>query len=762
MRKVLLTFFVLLSLIIYSPRSVYALTNDSYDPVQIGEWTQDEEVTFAGKFAKRSALFLDWTLDHNNWTEDNKALFAYWRTVSGIVYVMLALFVLVTAFLLIVTRGRSLTISRFLPRFIGIVILLIFSFTIVQFIYTLTDIIQGFFLGYGSTAIKARDLLNIAFPYDKFLGYRRYGPLYDENVFMSLLLVKLTAVTYYVMVGVLLIRKVILWFFLIISPVFPLLLLYAPIRNTAKLWLGEFFRWLLYAPLFAIFLAGLVNFWKAGIPIYLNDTDIAKSIPPDNPTDAQIKSTADFRTFDTSINILLGGPKQTVGLYNSVNRIDTFALYVVSLMMLWVVIILPFVLLRIFLTYFNNMLSNDTSLIRQLISSGYSVMNKPNNGVPPPSQSPPGNTGLGRILPFGNKIAIPKMTTPVEVKSKPADFGQARQIPTGVRASIDTEVLKMANVQIPTMRDIARYETDTMTRDITKHEEVARMHESLEKIAKPEQISNSFERERFTAVHDRLVQEQKSGNQVASGILSASNVVTKGVTTNLKDVLQRIANPQMVASPQERTQFTSLHDTVVTAQKQGDPVAATVLSAANGSISEKEAQEKLQQAKQQGSQLAAAVLSAGGSDTNLPTSNRVQSVSLEDYEAVKKLWQENYQKLDAPAGKADRESWIKGDVEKITRTINLLSSADSMQKKEGQNMVGSILPFLLIGGFSQNEVIAYLKAKLEAAKGVLETMSRQKDEEETKVAVENTTEVKPAEMEAHADLPSETPKQNNG
>ncbi len=59
--------------------------------------------------------------------------------------------------------------------------------------------------------------------------------------------------------------------------------------------------------------------------------------------------------YPTAINILLGGPGQELGISNSVNLRDTFALYVVALLMLWVVILLPFLLLQIFLDYMSGL-----------------------------------------------------------------------------------------------------------------------------------------------------------------------------------------------------------------------------------------------------------------------------------------------------------------------------------------------------------------------------------------------------------------------
>lgn len=76
-------------------------------------------------------------------------------------------------------------------------------------------------------------------------------------------------------------------------------------------------------------------------------------------------------------------------------------------------------------------------------------------------------------------------------------------------------------------------------------------------------------------------------------------------------------------------------------------------------------------------------------------------------------------------------------------------------------MVSKILPFLLIGGFSQQEVVAYLKAKQEAGKQTLSELENKQDEENT--LLDRTTEQKEeekhmaAEEEAPQDLPNNVP-----
>src|SRR3989344_1262797 len=384
-KKKLFSFLVIL-LIAFKlalPYSVLAQAAPTPTPTSVpgtavgGSWVKDDEVTFVGKVAARSGQFLDWTLANYNWSSvssgSNNPLASFWATIRNIVYAFFILFVLVSAFVIIVTRGKNITVMKFIPRFIMIVLLVTFSFALIQFIYQIFDAIQGFFLkssSPGCTAICQKDLLFVGFGYKDFQGYKLSDSSFNESVFVSLLLVKLTALTYYVMVGILLLRKIILWFFIIISPIFPLLLLYSPIRNTGKIWVGEFFRWLLYAPIFAIFLSGLVHVWSSstglisGIPLKFNF--------------------GGGEEYPTAISILLGGPGQVVSLTNSVNNRDTFALYVVALLMLWVVIILPFLLLQIFLDFLHDFSFGESVLIKQLIAGGSSLVGRGTGGQPPP------------------------------------------------------------------------------------------------------------------------------------------------------------------------------------------------------------------------------------------------------------------------------------------------------------------------------------------------------------------------------------------
>ena len=100
-----------------------------------------------------------------------------------------------------------------------------------------------------------------------------------------------------------------------------------------------------------------------------------------------------------------------------------------------------------------------------------------------------------------------------------------------------------------------------------------------------------------------------------------------------------------------------------------------------------------------------------------------------------------------------KEEWIKNDIQKIDETVNLLSSPDQTQVQKGMEMVSDILPFLLIGGFSKAEVIAYLKAKQAAGKEVVGMVAERRDEEDTLLENKPKQESETAEMEMKRELP---------
>ncbi len=844
-------------------------------PVPTGTYVPDSEVTFVGQNAARAGLLLDWTLSAKNFgwvylmpgsggSPSQNPLQLFWLKISYIVYAMLAVVLIVAAIVIIATRGRSLSVRRFIIRFIVIVILVYFSWSIIQFLYQLGDIIQLFFLKsptYAPNNISQKDLLFVGWDYATFVGLRLADPSATESAFIALLLVKLTAITYYVMVGILLLRKIIMWFFIILSPVFPLLLFFSPVRNTAKIWIGEFFRWLLYAPLFSILLAGLVSVWVNYIPLNFTDythTDLAGDtynssavLGGQDPSTFKPGSPELLDRFPTAINILLGGPKQQVGINNSINYVETFAEYIVALMMLWVVILLPFILLQIFLDYLNSFSINENAWVQQLIARSPAMFNPPPPSPispQPPSKYKP--TGLAKSLPFGANFKVP---VNVDIK---------RNQPVQIPVKINSELMRLTNLNVPTMRDIAQFEKNMI---VNKSSPTSlRYEQTLSKIANPTSAIGA-QQDTYRQIRGRLMVESQKGNVLAKNILQAASLATatsvsKQTANTVQQTMNTILNPTIAASQMERTKANEIRQTIVEQSEKGNTTASLVVSTMNTinkteieSISQmiqkiatqststlpstlntivqtlhqesassnpvavnvlaatklfsqkgkvdlptvtklhdqlKQESRKgnklatellasaqspdiisqvqrllktLQDAKQKGDPLAVKVLELlaqngvqiSNAGANLPSSNRIQTVSIEDYEAVRQMWADNYTNMDVPEtldGRiSDRKSWLISDIEDIAETISLLSSQDQLQVSQGMQRVSGILPFLLIGGFSQSEIVAYLKAKAQAAKEVLANLGKQEEEEDTLLS-QRTTSVQQDKLEGHLDV----------
>lgn len=709
------------------------------------KWITDQEVTFVGKTAARANDFLNWSLRNYNWMDftqsDTNPILKFWAYVMARVYALIAVIVLAAAFVIIITRGKNLTVMKFIPRFMLIMVLIIMTYPILRFLYQVTDISQGWFLRLdepnsvescpgppgSQDYISSCNLLYLGFDYQSFVGFRKVGIQNDESAFISLLLVRLTAITYYVMTGLLLVRKIILWFFIIVSPIFPLLLFFSPVRNTAKIWIGEFFRWLLYAPLFALFLRGLVIMWQDRIPLAF---DFAAR-------------EAGQIVYPTAINILLGGPREPLSINNSVNLTDTFALYVVALLMLWVVILLPFLLLQIFLDYINSISFENNNMVKNIMNRGYGMLGGRGGFPPPGGPQPPGKTqptGLARALPFMEKRESTIIQTPAYV-------------PAQVKANVaeTSKVMNVVNLSVPKMRDIARYESSLISRDTSRTSEVNKVSSTLEKISNPGKITNTVERSQFNQVREKLVQGKQKGDPLATSILNASNVVNN--ISNLQNMVNGVPGKagEMGAAGASGAPGKPGEKGEVGAPARAGEAGKTGAAGASG---QNGAPGQVGAAGAPG-QPATKLTSVA--NMNLPAVNKVQQVSLEEYEEVKKMWQENYANIEPPKNvngePMDRSTWIKNDMDKINQAITLLSSIDPQKVNQGMEMVSNILPFLLIGGFSKSEVIAYLKAKMEAGKSVVAEGQKKQEEEDTLMGTDEKKTETPKSMTMSAENP---------
>ncbi|OGK45275.1 hypothetical protein A3B40_05010 [Candidatus Roizmanbacteria bacterium RIFCSPLOWO2_01_FULL_37_16] len=122
------------------------------------------------------------------------------------------------------------------------------------------------------------------------------------------------------------------------------------------------------------------------------------------------------------------------------------------------------------------------------------------------------------------------------------------------------------------------------------------------------------------------------------------------------------------------------------------------------------------------------------------------SVSLDEYEQVKKMWKDQYERGEIPVSDKikTREDWIAQDIVFITNTLNKLVSDSAELRQEGLDDLGYILPIFLINNLKGDQLMVYLKAKLEAAK---EVQSILEEREEVKEELEEKKEEEFVEVE---------------
>jgi hypothetical protein len=93
------------------------------------------------------------------------------------------------------------------------------------------------------------------------------------------------------------------------------------------------------------------------------------------------------------------------------------------------------------------------------------------------------------------------------------------------------------------------------------------------------------------------------------------------------------------------------------------------------------------------------------------------------------MWTQQYEKGEVPASEniTSREQWVDQDIVFITNTLNKLLSVDDKLRQEGIDDLAYILPIFLINSLKGEELIVYLKAKIEAAKAVKHDMEKERE-----------------------------------
>lgn len=652
------------------------------DPAKYHIWIEDSEVTTQGKSNDRARQFIYWVTTHAA-IDNHPVLTKIWGTTRNLSY----FFVILTAALLgigIIIGQRTnfetgIKLWPAITKILTAILYIAFSATIVITVIQLSEIMMKFFI----ENLGGNDLFNIYFSgvsteqnYVNFVGCRDLNIRVQEAAKTEMTLLKLTNWSYYFMGGMLLLRKIILWFLLFVSPFLAILLSFAFIKNVGMIWIGVFFQWVFYGPLLALFLGGLASIWKYGIPFVFDFSRI---------------NTAAGYIYPSAINILYGGPAQELSVTNNGNYVDTFVEYVITLIMLWAVIIFPWWLLRIYRDYCCEGINAMKNMMLANLNPGH-----PNGPAPSPIPAP---ANLSSNV--GIEMKIPREIG-ATVKTRIETIEEIKKAKT-------EDISRSLNIKASNITDIAHLETNKTLNETT--------NKNLNYLKNPIQASTPAERQKYMNIRSELSSRASKSDPVANRFIK-SFIVSKISIAEKENIIKTLP---------------TLSSTLINIKKKDNIIktlptlSPTLPKTAEDSISKtkENIEEKI---------------------TISP------AVTLDEYEQVKKMWTNAYEKGEIPKTEniRSRGEWVTGDIVFITNTLNKLLADNKELKAQALDEIGFILPIFLINNLSGDQLVTYLKAKIEAARTVKVLLNREKEvTERLKAGAEEQVDVlKPKKKEA--------------
>lgn len=547
--------------------SLYDVSTDA------GRWVEDSEVTAVGKAGARAREVLNWALavkDAGFSSGGNNTLKTTWARIRDMMGIFYFIILIVVGFGLIAKQDWAEKTRRSLPALIIAFIAAYFSFFAAAGIIKFTDeqLQQRFYTIHNwdksgtldEKHLRAQDLLTVSFSYQDFRGFRKVGPSYGEAISNHLLLVKITTFTNYVIAFIILLRIVILWGLVIFSPFMFPFFVFPLTKKVATVWLREFFRWLLLGPLFALFLTAVPYMWsKTNISvqnIYPGQKATNSSIPLEinktilSPAGGSGKTSGNV--YESGTNIILSPPGNSnpdiqkdnvISSGNNLSETDTYARWIVALLMIWGAIILPFMLLRIIMGFsveVSKGISNifGGSQAAQYISNWKKVITPP-----PPTPLPTGTRPGERIY---REKTIER--SPIIAPTKQI-ISQSEKVSTFSEKSIEKlsvpSILNVAGLkqEVPDLFNLASAAENQGQRKVS---ELARIEQqgqkaevisqAINKIAEPEKIADASDQQRFEKVKQSILMRSVAGDKSAQAMKNAiSNNVSQYLVTDVNN-----------------------------------------------------------------------------------------------------------------------------------------------------------------------------------------------------------------------------------
>ncbi len=729
-------------------------------------WVNDDEITALGKAGERSHQFLYWVLTHKS-IDDHPVILSVWSFAKNMTYFFLLIIAAIFGLGIIIGQRANFNLKiEVWPLVVKIGLLFLyvtFSASVILLIVQLSDTLMLFFI----EKLGVEKLFNIFFvqdnsgnviknsevAYQTFQGCSNLNSGLLDSVKTSKFMINITNMTYYLIGVMMILRKIILWLLLFASPFLALLMPFVFIRNIGWIWIGVFFQWVFYGPLFALFLGGLATIWNS------------KSHIPFNFDFSRVNSIQGF-IYPTAINIIYAGPAQSgptqhLGLLNSSNYVDTFAEYIISLLMLWAVTFFPWWLLRIFRDY----CCDGIYAMKNILLSMYDQTRGGPSPHPPAPVPTPTGTGINTSFRMPKEVEVPvkvRIETVEDIKkAKTEDITRSLQLSVSrltdvahyetnkehnetvnrslnylqnpLKAETPNERQKYMNIRSELFNRAVKEEASAKqvlsSLTSSRIEQLEKREQLLSQISQPVPITRvisvkvKIPQDTITSVTSSLLNSVSTSNALLGEIAANTSLQSDQVKHVLQSLSQNVNQPQLGVADKV-AQETGLKKEMVTRVVQVYYETVKKNKELTKSVAEKQKikQEEVEKIVQDQQPLVAEPEKHIEESISIPP-----SVSLEDYEQVKKMWKNQYERGEVPVSAKiqSREGWVESDIVFITNTLNKLVSSSSELRQEGLDDLGYILPIFLINNLKGDELLVYLKAKLEAAKEVKEAKTKE-------------------------------------
>ena len=180
-------------------------------------------------------------------------------------------------------------------------------------------------------------------------------------------------------------------------------------------------------------------------------------------------------------------------------------------------------------------------------------------------------------------------------------------------------------------------------------------------------------------------------------------------------VALKLSDPQKIVDSPEKQQYSALKKVLNLGQKTGD--------------------NNLKQLVQDSETIAnISNLQQNPSEENVNRTADSIAETLDkddDFQNSKAMWKKHYLEAPIPSKLSkDRKKWLESEINKLQEVLRGLVSSEQTKKQDALEQIQNIAPFMLVGGYEIKDVVRYIKAKLQAAKEALKSLSGQAEEED--------------------------------